>query len=356
MYTLQHIWVIKNRRSALLLGVYPLLLIAFWVNEFSFHPSRQIFTHLNCLIALCVVGCGSWILQTIALVKIRSSNKIQFFKPAPLIYYLLVVLLMPILLVGLLLFLNYSKLTHFYIPDQLLGIVLRLTTLSIISNLFIDIYLLSRQKYTAELKARKMELAKQRVEMDMFKSQINPHFLYNTLNTLCYLTMQDQQKAVQYCGQFAAMYGYILKHIHHDWVKLREELAIVNNFFALQQIKTGPSVVVNIQIAEEEMDNWLIAPMAIQLLLENAIKHNMYNQSNPLEIQISVTKDGYCTVINKMQPLQEKRDPSGWGLYNLIERYKLISNIPVKCLANNNRFMVQLPLQSTKTSPDFKKS
>ncbi len=347
MYTMQYIYRIKNSRSSLLLGVYPLLLIIFWVNEFSFHSSRQVFTHLNCFIALCVVGCGSWLLQIIALVKIRNSDELKLFKAITLIYYLLVVLLMPIILMGILLFFNYTHLTNFYIPDQLFGIVLRLTTLSIMSNLLIDIYLLSKQKYKAELKARKMELAKQRVEMDMFKSQLNPHFLYNTLNTLCYLTMQDQQKAVQYSRQFADMYGYILKHIHHDWVKLSEELAIVENYFALQQIKTGSMVMLNIQVDDSIIQKWSIAPMAIQLLLENAIKHNGYNKNCPLEIHISITTDGYCTVINKINPLLEKTESSGWGLYNLIERYKLISEMPVRCFAADEIFKVQLPLKLT---------
>lgn len=345
MYTLRHIYKKKIRHYSLLFGVYPLLLMIFWLNEFSFHPTRQVFAHLYCFIALSLIGWGSWILQYFALIRIRYNDQIKIYRFCIIIYYLMVVLLMPLLLVSILLLLKYSKMVHFYIPDKLSGIVIRLTTLSVMANLLIDIYLMSKQKYKAELKIRRMELAKQRVEMDMFKSQLNPHFLYNTLNTLCYITMQDQQKAIQYSRQFADMYGHVLKHINHDWVYLQEELAVVNNYFSLQQIRTGKQVVLDFEMDESTINQWLIAPMALQLLLENAIKHNAYCKDHLLRIIVRDTKDGYCTVSNVIRPLAEKREPSGWGLYNLVERYKLISEKPVRCYNDGKIFTVMLPLK-----------
>lgn len=345
MYTLLNIYRLHKKHYFILFGVYPLLLIIFWVNEYSFHPAFQLNTHWNFLIILSLIGWLSWVLQYLVLFYIRFSAQVKIFRFYTLVYYLMVLVLIPLLLASLFLFLQYLELIYFGIPIKLVGIVLRLTALSVMANLLIDICLMSKQKYKAELKTKQMELAKRRIEMDMFKSQINPHFLYNTLNTLCYITMQDQQKAVQYSQQFADMYGHVLRHINQDWVHLQEELSVVNNYFSLQQIKTGKLVVLAMNISNTVIQKWMIAPMALQLLLENAIKHNAYSKEYSLLIEVTVDANGYCTVANAIRPLQEKRAASGWGLYNLVERYKLISDKPVRIYNDGIVFTVMLPLK-----------
>ncbi len=185
-----------------------------------------------------------------------------------------------------------------------------------------------------------LERAKVESELEALKSQIDPHFMFNSLNTLAYLIENDQQKALLFNESLSDVYRYILMNKQKELVTLKEELEFANNYFTLIQIRFGTGVRLHVDMRGLE-ENKLLSPISLQLLLENAVKHNEFNELKPLDIRLNL-EEGWVEVSNNLQ-LKKVENSSKIGLRNLRERYRLVVGKEIRVEQSELEFTVKLP-------------
>jgi two-component system LytT family sensor kinase len=173
-------------------------------------------------------------------------------------------------------------------------------------------------------------------------SQINPHFLFNSLNTLGSLIQSDPAKALVFNREFSKIYRYVLDTKDKLVVSLDEELNFLNSYFNLQKIRFDKGLHYSIEIDGACLELYLPA-LSLQLLIENAIKHNEISEDNPLKIVISATGEE-LKVINNFQPIDKEKHEEGIGLKNLTERYAHYSQIKPVFKVENNQYIAIIPL------------
>ena len=190
----------------------------------------------------------------------------------------------------------------------------------------------------------KERLAKQNLqnELSALKNQINPHFLFNSLNSLNSL-IRENKEATNFVNQLSYMYRYILQSGNRDLVELREELKFIDSYVFL--IKTRYRDKFSIEVlVDEEIMSYQIPVLALQLLVENAVKHNEISNRNPLHVKI-FHDDDFLIVENKIQPRSTFVDSTGQGLVNINKRYMLLKEKSIKISNENNIFRVKMPLK-----------
>ena len=180
-------------------------------------------------------------------------------------------------------------------------------------------------------------------EYEHLKSQVNPHFLFNSLNTLTHLIERDQVKAIEYSENLSSLYHSILTHYDNDLVLLSEEIAILENYFSIQKGRFGAALQLKMDIPPEVMSRKKIVPLAMQILIENVIKHNVISATDPLIIQIYATENE-ITIRNTISPKISKEKGKGMGLVNIKKRYELLTKSPVSYGESGNEFVVVMPL------------
>ena len=178
---------------------------------------------------------------------------------------------------------------------------------------------------------------------EALKSQLNPHFLFNSLNTLQSLIEIDKEKAKDYVQELSKVLRYSLQN--QEVVTLEEEIRLANSFCKLMEKRYGDNLEINFDI-DERLMRYQIIPLSLQVLLENAIKHNVISDKQPLAINItSDYKEGKIFVNNMIQPKMDNIAASGIGLANLSERYRLKWNTDIEILNNNVEFCVVIKLK-----------
>jgi sensor histidine kinase YesM len=175
------------------------------------------------------------------------------------------------------------------------------------------------------------------------KSQVNPHFLFNSLNTLSELIYTDTQKADNYIQKLARTYRYILDNEETALIPLNEEITFVTQYFDLQKERDGDKIHLEMQL--EQAAPYKIIPVSLQIVVENALKHNAASEDNPLIIRMHQT-DGYMEVSNtirKKNSLPTGHSP-GTGLANLRERIRLTTGKEMLLAQDEHTFSVKIPL------------
>jgi sensor histidine kinase YesM len=176
---------------------------------------------------------------------------------------------------------------------------------------------------------------------ESLKSQVNPHFLFNSLNALTNLVYDDQDKAVKFIKQLSEVYRYVLDTRNTEVVPLAEELKFLNSYIFLQQIRFENKLTIDVQLNGLQS---MVAPLALQMLIENAVKHNEVSEENPLHIKIHTDGD-FITVQNNLQRKSLLGElSSGLGLDNISKRYQFISDKKVEVSETKELFKVKLPV------------
>jgi sensor histidine kinase YesM len=224
----------------------------------------------------------------------------------------------------------------------LLATLFVIITVLFVNNLF-EIILLRREMEFNRLRAKKMETAKVEAELEALKTQIDPHFIFNALNTLSYLITREPQSARLYNDTLAKVYRYILGNRERDLVLLKEELEFISNYFYLLKIRFADAVNMIIEINDVSAEDFLIPPISLQTLVENAIKHNEFNETHPLDIKVAVSAN-FVLVRNPVKPKEQSAPSNKIGLSNLDNRYKLITRKNIVVENNYRFFTVKLPI------------
>lgn len=194
---------------------------------------------------------------------------------------------------------------------------------------------------TSLLEIENLKQEKLKSDYKLLQDQINPHFLFNSLSVLMSEIKHDPDVAYEFTKKLSDVYRYILQNKNHQTVKLQKELQSVNAFIYLHKIRLGDKLRVSVSIPEELHEKWL-PPMTLQVLIENAIKHNIVSETKPLEISIKGDSEG-ITVQNN---LQEKTiiDSTQTGLSNIKMRYSLLGSKNIKITKTGDEFCVFVPL------------
>jgi len=213
---------------------------------------------------------------------------------------------------------------------------------SFITNIY-EIIFLNREREDSRSRVEQLNIAKAQAELEALKNQIDPHFIFNSLNTLSFLITRDPQNARLYNDTLAKVYRYILSNKEKDLVLLKEEVEFISNYFYLLKIRFGEAISMVIEITDLSSEDFLIPPISMQALVENAIKHNEFNEKTPLIISVSVSSN-YAIVKNIINLRTYAAATSRIGLGNLDNRYKLITKRNIIIENNFKTFTVKLPI------------
>jgi sensor histidine kinase YesM len=178
-------------------------------------------------------------------------------------------------------------------------------------------------------------------QYESLKTQVNPHFLFNSFNVLSNLVYEDQGKAVKFIKQLSDVYRYVLESRTKELVNLKDELHFLKSYVFLQQMRFGDKLRIEMSLDDVQSQ---VAPLALQMLLENAIKHNIVSQDDPLTVR--VFRDGnFIIVENNLQvKTVVAEESSGLGLENIMKRYEFLSSVKVQILNSGSHFIVKLPI------------
>lgn len=194
-----------------------------------------------------------------------------------------------------------------------------------------------------EKENRKLKEAYFNAEIKNLKGQINPHFLFNCLNSLSGLIREDTEKAQQFIANLSKVFRYTLRIQKQYCTTLNEEIKVLNAYAALQQIRMEAALEVTIAISANYF-NKMLPVMSLQPLLENAIKHNYASEEMPLMVEVYI-EDNYVVVKNNLQKNNVQEESTGIGLANLAERYTLLYKTDITIIQEDTFFKVLLPLQ-----------
>ena len=192
------------------------------------------------------------------------------------------------------------------------------------------------------LKNEKLEKENIRSQYETLKSQINPHFLFNNLNTLASLIEENPKLAVDYVQKTADYYRNILNLKDKEIITISEELELIKTFYNLQSNRYGNNLKINTYIPNNQLNSY-IAPLTLQMLIENCIKHNIISKDKPLTIDI-IAKDGYLVISNNLQKRDNEQSSNKFGLKNIKERYSFLTSRNVEIIENETTFTVSIPI------------
>lgn len=225
----------------------------------------------------------------------------------------------------------------FYMEVILPAILMNVFTITII-----EFVIQSEYNKEREIKLERLVAANLRMQYQQLKGQINPHFLFNSLNALVSLINQDTDRATIYTKKLSDVYRYVLTHDMQDTVRVSQEIEFIRNYIDILYIRFESGLHFELDIDKRDYERE-IPPMALQVLVENAVKHNIVSVSKPLHIVIS--SDGeYLTVENNVSPRQRVERSMGVGLKNLSGKCKMMTGRDIVNQSDSSKFIVKIPL------------
>lgn len=218
----------------------------------------------------------------------------------------------------------------------------------IIAILLVTIYVVLLFAYNYHQSLSMVMLEVERLQQDKLKQdyralqdQVNPHFLFNNLSTLIAIIRHDKEAAIRFAINFSDVYRYVLESNKHHSIKLTDELKFLKAYGSLHQERLKEGLEVDHHF-EEQYFEWHLPPLSMQLLLENAVKHNVATKASPLKIKM-YTENGKIIVANNINA-KSTTYSTNTGLSNLRERYKMLTDEEVVIIKSDNEFRVELPL------------
>jgi hypothetical protein len=197
----------------------------------------------------------------------------------------------------------------------------------------------------AQLQANQLKEDNLQAQLNSLRMQLDPHFLFNNLNVLASLIDKDRGEAQDFLDKFADVYRYVLQYKKEELVPLHTELKFIKAYCHLLKKRFGEGLVIDIADMPDAACIRCIPPLSLQMLMENAVKHNIISRDMPLHIRVYTRETQWVTLENTYQPLQmEKTARSGSGLENIRKRYQHLSAVEINVSCDGRFFKVDLPL------------
>jgi two-component system, LytTR family, sensor kinase len=217
------------------------------------------------------------------------------------------------------------------------------TLVNLLFHLLNAIFFYFKEYEIKAVEAEQLKRITAQAELQVIKNQINPHFLFNNLNVLSALVMQNNAEANKFIEAFSQVYRYILNNQDKELVALKAELEFIKPYIFLLEKRFSQGLKISIEIPEKYNDNFII-PASLQMLIENAIKHNIATRVKPLHIVLYANGNNTLQVSNNLQLREVVENSTEIGLQNIIKRYKLASGKKVMVEQTTDTFKVTLPL------------
>lgn len=282
---------------------------------------------------------GEWIVKFLdkRIPWLRHPVKRLFYQIAALILFCTLV----IVVFTFFIVLFTSKVSFWNVfSSSIKGLEITLTIM-ILGTIVTNCVLFFNNWKKAAVQQEKLKLEHLALQYETLKSQVSPHFLFNSLNSLTSLIESDPGKAIQFVKKLSEVYRYMLDQRNNEIVSLDEEMAFVGSYVFLQKIRFQDKLIVSINL--KTMRGSKVIPLSLQMLVENAIKHNVISSEQPLKIEISDTGDGYLRVRNNIRPRTPAQGSTGVGLDNIKKRYEFFTNRPVRISVDSGYFSVEIP-------------
>jgi sensor histidine kinase YesM len=229
--------------------------------------------------------------------------------------------------------LNRNAKTAYYVGSLLITFM--------ISSIYASVAFFIQWK-TDMLRANALEKANLEARYETLRNQVNPHFLFNSLNTLL-MMVSDNPVASKYVESVSEFMRYMLNSRDKEAVLIRDELKIAREYAFIQQSRFGDKLKVIFNIPENCF-HYAVPPLALQMLIENAIKHNVVSNEHQLKVNVFISNNNYLVVENEIRPKIDKEPSTGVGLDNIIKRYLFLSDKEVIVKQDHGKFTVMLPL------------
>jgi hypothetical protein len=211
-----------------------------------------------------------------------------------------------------------------------------------VTHVYETVFLI-KERETDALRVERADRARAEAELEALRAQIDPHFLFNSLNTLAFLIDEDPARARDFNERLARVYRYILSSRGRALVLLGEEMDFVDDYLSLLSVRFGDALRVTTVRGGVALDRQMVPPVALQILLENAVKHNELSASAPLDVRVEVA-EGRVSVSNTRRPRRDVPTSSHVGLANLAERYRAVAEARIEIVDRAESFVVTLPL------------
>ncbi|MCB0374532.1 MAG: histidine kinase [Sinomicrobium sp.] len=224
-----------------------------------------------------------------------------------------------------------------------IGLIITITV-----TLFYHAFYFYKALQEKKVKEQKIIAGTASAKFDALKNQLDPHFLFNSLNVLASLISEDPEKAQRFTTSLSKIYRYVLEQKNKELVPVAEELLFAKTYVSLLKMRFEDSIIFSLpeNVSHPEAK---VVPLSLQLLLENAVKHNSITPAKPLRIRI-YEKDGCLLVANNLQAKQVVKKSSGVGLGNIHQRYHLLTDRQVRIEKTASEFTVSIPILTEKTN------
>ncbi len=213
----------------------------------------------------------------------------------------------------------------------------------VLFTLLYEILFLSNQRNLYTKIVDQLDWERSKAEMSVLKNELEPHFIFNSLNTLSYLILNDPETAHAFNSKLATVYKYFLINKDRELITLQAEIEFIENYFFVLQVRHDNKLHLITEIDNHHEGTVMILPYALQILVENAIKHNEFTDAHPLNIRV-VLNGEYIQIKNNKKPKPYLVSSTGIGLRNLSSRYRLVCNKNILVETTENEFTVKLPL------------
>ena len=334
----------KNKKSRVLYMIIAGIIVSLLLSAivpFPMHAHNRLLDHLSSIIITMIVWEGNLWIDTWMNIKFpwveKPGKRIVIHGLTSLTYSAVAIFGPMMAFNSYICQLNPTNKMELMVSSILVGIMVTFIILSIeISTQFF------LQWKNSLIEVEKYKTESVQAQLQNLKSQINPHFLFNNMSVLSSLVYKDQDKAVDFINQLSKVYRYLLDNKNSELVSLETELEFIKSYTYLLQIRFDTTIHFEFAVSANHL-KLMVPPMALQMLIENAIKHNEISAELPLTVSITAN-DQMLVVSNNLQLRTVSEPGSNTGLQNIKERYKFYTNKEVEVIQSASSFVVKIPL------------
>lgn len=301
----------------------------------------------NCLIISFIFSTCYWLVFRWVIINYHKSfpgSDFTYKRVGYVLGRLLIAYLAVKFGVGLLLHFIVPSIVEFYDNNKLNPLAAEISELQLIALFFFvyeGIYFLNKTQQM-EIERNKLQKLTAEHRLETLKNQVNPHFLFNSLNTLVTMIPEEPGQAVEFVQKLSKTYRNILDVRDEKLILLRQELKALDAYVYLLKTRFQDRIQINNKLEQNLMDKFIL-PLSLQILIENAVKHNITSQRNPLYITI-YEEEGYVVVENNLQKKDQQYASTKMGLANIRSRYELLIHKDISVKETEDKFIVKLPL------------
>lgn len=227
------------------------------------------------------------------------------------------------------------------------NVILIVALINVICVLFVthvyETVFMVKEQQNEQVRNSELQRAKAEAELAALKNQIDPHFMFNSLNTLTHLIKVDGTKALKFTEDLAEVYRYILSQRDQTLVLLDDELDFTHKYTDLLHLRFGNALVIQKRFNGTAGKEFLIPPTSVFVAFENAVKHNEISEKTPMQIDVDI-KDGHLLIINSIRERKASVHSSGIGLRNLDDRFKIVTGKNISTRKDRDHFEIKFPL------------